>query len=120
MKNGMIKVFEFLKKIPQMGDEANDYRTMLWENTSKIGAVELKALNFSNASKIFIAPPLDTDIIARKKSTVRIAYDVAKQTAEAAKEHAEAKSYKELGETTFDYYIKLEEIANEECNSTEL
>ena len=94
MKNGMIKVFEFLKKIPQMGDEANDYRTMLWENTSKIGAVELKALNFSNAAKIFIAPPLDTDIIARKKSTVRIAYDVAKQTAEAAKEHAEAKSYK--------------------------
>lgn len=85
MKNGMIKVFEFLKKIPQMGDEANDYRTMLWENTSKIGAVELKALNFSNAAKIFIAPPLDTDIIARKKSTVRIAYDVAKQTAEAAK-----------------------------------
>lgn len=120
MKNGMIKVFEFLKKIPQMGDEANDYRTMLWENTSKIGAVELKALNFSNAAKIFIAPPLDTDIIARKKSTVRIAYDVEKQTAEAAKEHAEAKSYKELGETTFDYYLKLEEIANEECDGIEL
>lgn len=67
MKNGMIKVFEFLKKIPQMGDEANDYRTMLCENTSKIGAVELKAYNFSNAAKIFVAPPLDTDIIARKK-----------------------------------------------------
>ena len=50
-----------------MGDEANDYRTMLWENTSKIGAVELKALNFSNAAKIFVAPPLDTDVIARKK-----------------------------------------------------
>lgn len=120
MKNGMIKVFEFLKKIPQMGDEANDYRTMLWENTSKIGAVELKALNFSNAAKIFVAPPLDTDVIARKKSTVRIAYDVAKQTAETAKEHAEAKSYKELGEITFDYYLKLEEISDEECDGTEL
>ena len=120
MKNGMIKVFEFLKKIPQMGDEANDYRAMLWENTPKIGAVELKALNFSNAEKIFVAPPLDTDVIARKKNTVRIAYDVAKQTAETAKEHAEAKSYKELGEITLDYYLKLEEIADEECDGTEL
>ncbi len=59
-------------------------------------------------------------LIARKKSTVRIAYDVAKQKAEAAKEHAEVKSYKELGETTFDYYLKLEEIVNEECDGTEL
>lgn len=120
MKHGMLKVFEFLKKIPQMGDEANDYRTMLCENTSKIGAVELKAYKFSNAVKVFVAPPLDTDIIARKKSTVRIAYDVSKQTAEVAKNHAEAKSYKELGETTFDYYLKLEELANEECDGTEL
>lgn len=119
MKNGMIKVFEFLKKIPQMGDEANDYRAMLWENTPKIGAVELKALNFSNAEKIFVAPPLNTDVIARK-NTVRIAYDVAKQTAETAKEHAEAKSYKELGEITLDYYLKLEEIADEECDGAEL
>lgn len=120
MKHGMLKVFEFLKKIPQMGDEANDYRTMLWENTSKIGAVELKIYDFSNSVKVFVAPPLDTDIIARKKSTVRIAYDVSKQTAEVAKDHAEAKSYKELGETTFDYYLKLEELANEECDGTEL
>ncbi len=120
MKNGMLKVFEFLKKIPQMGDEANEYRTMLWENTPKIGAVELKAYNFSNTIKTFVAPPLDTDIIARKKSTIRIAYDVLKQTAEIAKDHAEAKSFKELGETTFDYYLKLEELANEECDDIEL
>lgn len=120
MKNGMLKVFEFLKKIPRMGDEANEYRTLLWENTPKISAIELKTFNFSDTSKIFIAPPLDTDIIARKKSTIRIAYDVAKQTAEAAKEHAEAKSYKELGETTFDYYLKMEEIADEECDGAEL
>lgn len=120
MKHGMLKVFEFLKKIPQMGDEANEYRTMLWENTSKIGAVELKSYNFSNIEKTFIAPPLDTDTIARKRSTVRIAYDVLKETAEAAKDHAEVKSFKELGETTFDYYLKLEELANEECDSAEL
>lgn len=120
MKNGMLKVFEFLKKIPQMGDEANDYRSMLCENTQKIGAVELKTYNFCNPEKSFLAPPLDTDIIARKKSTIRIAYDVLKQSAEIAKDHAEAKSFKELGETTFDYYLKLEELANEECDSTKL
>jgi len=96
MKNAMLKVFEFLKKIPQMGDEANEYRTMLWENISKIGAVELKSYTFSNLEKTFIAPPLDTDTIARKKNKVRIAYDVSKETAETAKDHAEVKSFKEL------------------------
>lgn len=120
MKNGMLKVCEFLKKIPQMADEANSYRKMLWENTEKMGAIELKAHNFTNEEKVFVAPPLDTDIIAKKKSTVRIAYDVSKQIAEVAREHARAKTYKELGETTFDYYLKLEELANEECYSTEL
>lgn len=93
---------------------------MLWENISKIGAVELKSYTFSNLEKTFIAPPLDTDTIARKKNKVRIAYDVSKETAETAKDHAEVKSFKELGETTFNYYLKLEELANEECDSTEL
>lgn len=120
MRQGMLKVFEFLKKIPQMGDEANAYRTMLWENTTKISVVDLKTVRFPSAPKVFVAPQLDVDVIATKKNTVRIAYDVAKRIAELAKEHAEAKSYKELGTISFEYYLKMEDIANEECDGAKL
>ena len=115
MKNAMIKVFEFLKKIPKMGDEANDYRQTLCETFNKISAVDLKAYDFKDhPQKQFYAPELDLDIISRKKQYVRIAYDVNKDLAELAKEHAEAKNYKELGNTTFEYYLKMEDIQQDE------
>ena len=115
MKNGMVKVLEFLKKIPQMGDLANNYRQTLCDTLEKVSAVELKTYDFSShTEKIFIAPPLDVDIIAQKKNNVRIAYDVNKDLADAAKHHAEAKSYKELGNTSFEYYLKMEDITDEE------
>lgn len=121
MKNAMIKVFEFLKKIPQMGDQANDYRRMLCDTFDKISAVELKSFDFSgHAQKMFLAPQLDLDIISQKKQNVRIAYDVNKDLAELAKGHAEARSYKELGNITFDYYIKMEDIEDEKSNESQL
>jgi len=115
MKNAMIKVFEFLKKIPQMGDQANDYRRMICDTFDRISAVELKVFDFTGHSqKMFLAPQLDLDKISRKKQNIRIAYDVNKNLAEQAKEHAEARSYKELGNITFDYYLKMEDIKDEE------
>ena len=114
MKNAMIKVFEFLKRIPQMGDQANDYRQMLCDTFDKISAVELKEYDFTElAPKNFLAPQLDLDLISRKKLVTRIAYDVNKDLADLARDHAEAKSYKELGNITFDYYLKMEDISNE-------
>ena len=58
----------------------------------------------------FIAPVLDLQKIAEKKDTVRVAYDVNKKTADVAKNNADVSSYKELGKTTFNYYIKMEGI----------
>ena len=99
----------------------NDYRQTLCETFDKISAVELKVYDFSDyPQKQFSAPELDMDIISRKKQYVRIAYDANKDLAELAKEHAEAKNYKELGNTTFEYYLKMEAIKNEESNCSEL
>ena len=121
MKNAMIKVFEFLKRIPQMGDQANGYRQMLCETYSKISAVELKAYDFADIpQKMFIAPALDMDIISIKKQYVRIAYDANKELVELAKAHAEAKTYKELGSITFDYYLKMEAIKDGKSDISEL
>lgn len=121
MKNAMIKVFEFLKKIPKMEDEANNYRQTICETFEKISAVELKTYDFSNHTcQTFLAPELDMDIISRKKQYVRIAYDANKDLADRAKEHAEARTYKELGIKTFEYYLKMEAIENEKPNCFEL
>ena len=115
MKDAMINVLDYLKKITQMGDQANSYRQMLCDTMSKVSAVELKSMSFQvngtqHIKKKFVAPPLDEDVIAQKKSTVRIAYDANKIKADSAKKHAEVSSYKDLGNITFEYYLRMEEI----------
>lgn len=115
MKDAMINILDYLKKISLMGDQANSYRRMLCDTTERASAVELKSLSFAVngeplVHKNFISPPLDEDVIAQKKNTVRIAYDVNKSKANDAKHHAEASSYKELGSITFDYYLRMEDI----------
>lgn len=115
MKSAMVSVLDFLKLIPQMGDKANGYRQMLCDNYDRKTAVELKTFEFQeHIEKKFDAPELDLDVISQKKDSIRIAYDVNKNAANAAKLHAEARSYKELGAISFDYYMQMEDINYEE------
>jgi hypothetical protein len=115
MKNAMVSVLDFLKQIPQMGDKANEYRQMLCDNYERKTAMELKTFEFQeHPEKRFDAPELDMDIISQKKDTVRIAFDASKNAANAAKLHAEARSYKELGALSFEYYLQMEDIDYEE------
>lgn len=115
MKSAMVSVLDFLKQIPQMGDRANEFRQMLCDTQERKSAMELKSIVFQeHVEKRFEAPELDMDIISQKKETVRIAYDANKNVAYAAKIHAEARSYKELGEFSFEYYLRMEDIDYEE------
>ncbi len=115
MKNAMVSVLDFLKQIPQMGDKANEYRQMLCDNYERKTAIELKTFDFKkHIEKKFDAPELDMEIISQKKDTVRIAYDANKNAANAAKLHAEARSYKELGVLSFEYYLQMEDVDYEE------
>lgn len=115
MKNAMVSVLDFLKQIPQMGDKANEYRQMLCDNYERKTALELKTYDFQeHVAKRFEAPELDMDIISQKKDTVRIAFDANKNAANAAKLHAEVRSYKELGTLTFEYYLQMEDVDYEE------
>ena len=111
----MISVLDFLKQIPQMGDKANEYRQLLCDNSDRKTAIELKEWKFiEHAEKKFDTPELDLDIISQKKETVRIAFDANKNTANVAKIHSGARSYKELGGIVFDYYLQMEDINYEE------
>ena len=105
---------DFLKKIPLL-DDPNGYRLMLCETCNKVSANELKYYDFKeHAEKIFTAPELNIDAISQRHGQVRIAFDADKKIANNAKNHADAKSYKELGKIVFDYYIHMEDIQDEE------
>ena len=115
MRNAMIQVLDFLKKIPAMKDSANEYRAMLCETLNTIDTVAMKGSDtFKDVRmKCFFAPQLDIDKIAQKRQSVRIAYDANKELADSAKKHAQLASFKDLGLLTFNYYIQLEQINNE-------
>ena len=114
MRNGMIRVTAFLKAITGLKEEANDYRRLIADTSNKMNIESIRLYKAEIlGEKSFVAPELDPKKIAEKKETVRVAYDVNKKTAEVAKSNADVSSYKELGKTTFNYYIKMEGIDNE-------
>jgi len=113
MKEALQKVIPFLKIVTKLGDQANEYRKLLGENEEKISVVAMKQHDYSHEERSFVTPNLEIDVIAQKKDTVRIAYDVKKRLANQAKNHSKSKSFMELGKHTFDYYLKMEELEDE-------
>jgi hypothetical protein len=113
MKEAMSNVTPFLKKITKLGNEANEYRKILGEQEDKVSVVDMKTFSPTSDMRRFIAPDIDADKIAVKKDNVRIAYDVKKEVANRARFHSGMKSYKDLGEYSFNYYLKMEELEDE-------
>jgi hypothetical protein len=115
MVSSMITVISFLRKVVEMGNDANAYRVDLCESLDRISAADLKYIKFDqHPNKYFASPEVNPDLIAQKKENVHIAYDVKKSLADAAKLYSESTSYKELGVKSFDYYVRLQRIADEE------
>lgn len=111
MRNSMIRIISFLKAITGLKEEANDYRKLIGETSEKMTVENVRVYSSQFVGeKSFLAPELDMQKIAAKKDTIRVAYDVNKKTADVAKSNADVSSYKELGKTTFNYYIKMEGI----------
>ncbi len=111
MRNGMIRVLAYLKSITGLKEEANDYRRLIVETSDKMDIDKIRTYRSEiTGEKSFVAPELDLQKIAEKKDSVRVAYDVNKKMADMAKNNADVSSYKDLGKTTFNYYIKMEGI----------
>lgn len=109
MREAMTSVLGFLKEVRKLGNEANDYRKILGEQEDKVSVRDLKNYEITDSRK-FISPEINIDIIAEKKDYVRIAYNVNRDIANKAKMRAETSNFKQLGEYTFNYYLKMEEI----------
>ncbi|MFA6401067.1 MAG: ATP-binding protein [Salinivirgaceae bacterium] len=111
MKEAMTSIFAFLKQVRKLED-ANDYRKLLGDQETKVTVQMLKIDSFS-VSRSFKSPDIDFDKIAIKQDTVRISFNVPRETAELAKTHSNCKNYKEFGEYIYEYYLKMEEISHE-------
>ena len=113
MREGMLSVFPFLKQIATSVESPNDYRRLLFEQSSKVSVVNLKA-DINTPQLTFVSPSIDREIIAVRDNLVRISYQMDKDRALLAKQHSGTRSYKELGEITFEYYMKMEDINDHE------
>ena len=104
-------IFPYLRKIGQLGSEANAYRIELFQQEKKEKVDQLKLLNFDGVEEErFEAARIENETIAKSKDVRHISYDVPRKIADKARLHAEVDSYKELGQTTFDYYVRQEDI----------
>ncbi len=112
MKEAMTSIISFLRDVTKIDSNPNDYRKLLGEQESKISVVELKATDII-VSRKFKIPEINIEVISVKNDLVRIAFDAKKNKVISAKKHSKTRSYKELGEYVFDYYLKMEELENE-------
>ena len=111
MRSGMKAIFPYLRKIAQLGSEANAYRVELFQQEKKEKVDQLKQLSFDGVKEErFEAAKIESEILDKTKDVRRISYDVPRKIADKARLHAEVDSFKELGLTTFYYYVRQEDI----------
>lgn len=111
MKESMHSVISFLRKVRKL-ENPKEYRQLLAEQESeKLNIQELKTTAIEDDHKRrFCPPPLDDQAIRQKPNTVRISFIANRKQAEQVKEHDGSKSFTQLGENLFNYYIKMEEL----------
>lgn len=109
MRSAMKAIFPYLRKIGQLGAEANAYRVELFQQERKEKVDQLKQLRFDDiAEERFEAARIENEILVKNNDRRHISYDVPRKIAEKARLHAEVESFKDLGLTTFDYYVRQE------------
>lgn len=111
MRSAMKMIFPYLRKIGQLGAEANAYRIELFQQEKKEKVDQLKQMSFDGIDEErFEAARIENEILVKAKDVRHISYDVPRKIADKARIHAEVESFKELGKTTFDYYVRQEDI----------
>ena len=111
MRGAMKMIFPYLRKIGQLGAEANAYRIELFKQEKKEKVDQLKQMSFDGVTEErFEAAKIENEILVKAKDVKHFSYDVPRKIAEKARLHAEVESFKELGQVTFDYYVRQENI----------
>ncbi len=115
MRNAMLQVIPFLSSITKLKGDANDYRHSLEESLESVDVSYLKAFDFAGYSqKKFVAPQISSRTWNKQFKTTRISYDADTELVEKAKNASGVRSNKDLGLLTFNSYVKMQGLDNEE------
>ena len=80
-------------------------------NEKKEKVDQLKKMRFDGVEEErFEAAKIENEVQVKTKDVRHISYDVPRKIAEKARLHAEVESFKELGITSFYYYVRQEDI----------
>lgn len=112
IREALIAVLAFLKEIRNLGNEANDYRTLLGEQEDIVSVKDLKSIAVTQ-ERSFKAPTLDYEKISIKKNNARISFEAPESLVKFLKDYTETKTNKEFGKYLFDYFLNMEGIDNE-------
>jgi len=109
MKEALLQIQNFLKEVDKL-EVPDDYRKEVGEVSLKTDVVKLATESNYEYKRKFIPPPIKIDTLLEKENQIRISFKKEKNIAEKVKFSLDSKSYKEVGEKIFDYYVKMEEI----------
>lgn len=115
MRNAMLQIIPFLSSITKLKGDANDYRLSLVESLERKEISYFKSYDFADyTQKKFVAPIISTRTWNKQFKTTRISYDADTLLVEKAKSVSGVHSNKDIGLLTFNTYIKMQGISNEE------
>lgn len=105
MINIMRPIIDFLNELKESKGENEDENSELDQMVSSTKATKIENINPGMYTPTFETPTYKKK---EKSNMVRIIYSVPIDQAEVVKKSLGAKSWKEVGEQTFAYYLKLE------------
>jgi len=105
MINMMRPIMDFLNALKDSKGE-NDEKDSEIEKIV-LSAKVMKMEEIQTYTKIFVSPKIQIKK-ERRADLVTISYSKSKKEAETVKESLGAKSWREVGEKTFEYYLKME------------
>lgn len=106
MRDALIQIQNYLKDVDKL-DDPDDFRKDLAEEHPRTDVTELYSKDYSTiATASFKAPKVTIEDPSGKET--KINYKVPKEQFELVKLELEAKTAKEVGEKTFNYYINME------------
>lgn len=108
------KFLNLMKKEREKTMDGTDKKDKPYERVVNEGTTsDVYNLNSSNFENSFVIPEVKIENNEPEEEMVKITYSKPKNIVEQVKKAIKAKSFKKVGEGTFDYFVKMEEIENE-------
>jgi len=110
----ILKFLNLMKTEREKTEDGADKKDKPYERAVNQGTTsDVYNLNSSNLESSFVIPEVEIEDNEPAEEMVKIIYSKPKEIVEQVKKAIKARSFKKVGEETFDYFVKMEEIDNE-------